>query len=581
MTTPSEPTVPTESSEPTVPAEAVAKKRHFRRTRAAFAPLGRVLAKIPHPPWRSKRGIFVLSLLVAGAGLVLGVGSVTAIHYSETSSFCGLCHTMDPELKAYAMSPHKEVGCGDCHVEPGVAGFVKAKANGTKQLLGIITGQYPTPIEPPDHAKLPSVQDSCLECHAIEKLTENGGPVKLTLRSRYRPDKDNSRELVAIMLRPAGLGQTSGTTGSADETEENTVRGVHWHIDQKVTYTTTDERARKIELVEFTSKSGEKKQYIAGTEVGVSTDVKPDIERLKLTGDRTMDCVDCHNRVGHAVPSPDRAVDEALAEGRISTALPFIKRDGVALLNGDYPTLEAADKAISGLRTTYASKYPLVLKKHDAQVTGAIDELKAVYRLIATPAMKVQAKTYPDNIGHQSSLGCFRCHDDAHFLVVKGQITNKKIPSECSTCHTFPQIKGSVAATDLGAEPASSVPKGATANIPLGSDLVDFPLGARPATHKDKLYVFSHKGSVAKTDPAGTTCAGCHTRSYCLNCHDSGAVKVNHDEMLYKHTTAITTAGGTQGCAYCHLPVYCEKCHKEPVLVNGEQPPAIKARPPT
>ena len=59
-----------------------------------------------------------------------------------------MCHTMDPELKAYAMSPHKEVACAECHVEPGVAGFVKAKANGTKQLIDIITGKYPTPSRP-------------------------------------------------------------------------------------------------------------------------------------------------------------------------------------------------------------------------------------------------------------------------------------------------------------------------------------------------------------------------------------------------------------------------------------------------
>src|SRR5665647_1814467 len=153
-----------------------------------------------------------------------------------------------------------------------------------------------------------------------------------------------------------------------------------------------------------------------------------------------MDCIDCHNRVGHAVASPDQAVDEAMSAGKISPDLPYIKRNSVALLNGSYASLDAADKAITGLRDTYAAKYPLVLKSHDAQVSGAIDELKAVYRLIATPAMKVQAKTYPDNLGHQNSPGCFRCHDGAHYLVVKGKITNEKIPSECSTCHTFPQI---------------------------------------------------------------------------------------------------------------------------------------------
>ena len=259
-----------------------------------------------------------------------------------------------------------------------------------------------------------------------------------------------------------------------------------------------------------------------------------------------MDCIDCHNRIGHGVPSPDRAIDDAIGAGKISTTLPFIKRDSVALLNGSYPTLKAADTAIDGLRATYAAKYPLALQNQAKQVTAAIDELKVQYRLIATPAMKVQAKTYPDNLGHQTSPGCFRCHDGAHYLVVKGKITTKTIPSECSTCHTFPQI---------------------------GASASSFPLGTQPVTHKDKLYVFSHKLATKSTEPAGTSCAACHAKTYCENCHKSGAIKVQHTAMLYNHAASIKIAGGTQACAYCHLPVYCEKCHKGPVL-NPATPPA-------
>ena len=51
----------------------------------------------------------------------------------------------------------------------------------------------------------------------------------------------------------------------------------------------------------------------------------------------------------------------------LSTDLPYIKRDSVALLSADYPSLAAADAAISGLRSAYASQYPLVLKTQAAQ----------------------------------------------------------------------------------------------------------------------------------------------------------------------------------------------------------------------
>jgi nitrate/TMAO reductase-like tetraheme cytochrome c subunit len=561
MTSPTEPTEPTEPAD--VPEashgdDKIRPERRFRRIRAMFAPAGRVLSKVPHPPLGSKRGLFLLFLLVAGFGSVVTVGGVTAVKYTETASFCGRCHTMDPELKAYAMSPHKELTCAECHVEPGAAGWIEAKAKGTKQLFEVATGQFPTPIPPPDHAELPAVRDTCLKCHSLTELTANGGSVKLVLRPRYQLNEANTRETVAVLLRPGGLGESSG------------VQGVHWHVAQTVTYTTGDIRSRKIDLVEIKTPNGTSNQYIAGSEVSVSSDVKPDIERLKLSqATKRMDCIDCHNRIGHGIPSPDQVVDEAIDAGKISSALPFIKRDGVALLNGNYPSLEAADKAINGLRATYATRYPLVFKSQEAQVTRAIDELKVQYRLIATPAMKVQAKTYPDNLGHQRSLGCFRCHDGAHFLVEKGRVTNKTIPSECSTCHTFPQINESAPKFPLTAKPASSA---------LASALANIPMGIKPANHTAKLWVFSHKNTATNVEPTGTSCAACHTPSYCENCHKSGAIKVKHDAMLYKHADAAAAAGGTQACAYCHQPATCAFCHKDPVLRTNAPTLTINTR---
>ena len=169
MNDPTEPTEPTEVTEPTEPGAAEAdgktpRRRRFRRVRALFAPfapVGRVLSKIPHPSLKSRRGIFVLACLVAGVGAVAAVGGTMAVHYSETASFCGRCHTMDPELKAYAMSPHKELTCAECHVEPGVAGFVKAKANGAEILSVHISEDSATVRDYATRAKLtfPAVSD--------------------------------------------------------------------------------------------------------------------------------------------------------------------------------------------------------------------------------------------------------------------------------------------------------------------------------------------------------------------------------------------------------------------------------------
>ena len=48
--------------------------------------------------------------------------------------------------------------------------------------------------------------------------------------------------------------------------------------------------------------------------------------------------------------------------------------------------------------------------------------------------MKVSWKTYPSNIGHRNSPGCFRCHDGKHVTP-----DGKVIISECKACHTEPQ----------------------------------------------------------------------------------------------------------------------------------------------
>jgi hypothetical protein len=50
-----------------------------------------------------------------------------------------------------------------------------------------------------------------------------------------------------------------------------------------------------------------------------------------------------------------------------------------------------------------------------------------------------------------------------------------------------------------------------------------------------------------------------------VNCHKTGAVSVDHDEMATNHARTIR-AQGNQSCAYCHLPVSCARCHEKPVL---------------
>ncbi len=143
---------------------------------------------------------------------------------------------------------------------------------------------------------------------------------------------------------------------------------------------------------------------------------------------------------------------------------------------------------------------------------------------------------YPNNLGHQSGPGCFRCHDGSHFQVgPDGRLLNKTIPWECTTCHTFPQV---------------------------GKTVSSVSLLAPPPDHQSKLWVFEHAHNPLALGPSANS-------SFCANCHSSGAQKVNHEEMLYHHPQVIEKAG-LQACGYCHREAFCARCHKQPVLGSSE-----------
>ena len=56
--------------------------------------------------------------------------------------------------------------------------------------------------------------------------------------------------------------------------------------------------------------------------------------------------------------------------------------------------------------------------------------LQDIYRRNVFPVMKVTFGTYPDNLGHTTSSGCFRCHDGS--LTAKDGTT---INADCEYCH--------------------------------------------------------------------------------------------------------------------------------------------------
>ena len=129
-----------------------------------------------------------------------------------------------------------------------------------------------------------------------------------------------------------------------------------------------------------------------------------------------VDCMDCHNRPAHRFSSPSDALDLFLERGLIDPALPFIKRQAGLVLAQAYPDVETAETEIANsLKRILQPAVPPNSRRHnEPPSTGPSTGVRQIHARNSFPIMKVDWRTYPDNIGHKVSPGCFRCHDGRH-----------------------------------------------------------------------------------------------------------------------------------------------------------------------
>ena len=103
------------------------------------------------------------------------------------------------------------------------------------------------------------------------------------------------------------------------------------------------------------------------------------------------------------------------------------------MLIGDYKSQDEAKQAIAEkIPKFYADKYPQIASTKAASINKAVTELQRIYDTTFFPAMKVDWKTHPNNIGHMYYPGCFRCHDGNH-VSKDGKVISK----DCNSCHTL------------------------------------------------------------------------------------------------------------------------------------------------
>jgi hypothetical protein len=358
-----------------------------------------------------RRMVAFISIATVANVLILSMASYGAVEYSESQPFCGeLCHTvMEPEFVAHADGLHGRVHCVQCHVGPGAGGFVAAKLNGTRQFWLAATGTYPRPIPTPVET-LPAVQNTCEQCHRPDRFVGD----RLDVIYDHANDAANTETKTTVRLHVGG--PISGTGSGI---------GIHWHMNlaNEIEYVALDGKRENIAYVRVATPDGSVREFFGEGVKESDVAGKPR---------RRMSCLDCHSRPAHTFgSSPARAVDAALGQGRLNAKIPFIRREAVRALSGSYPTqalgLEAIEREI---RKGVNANQPHTFEESDLR--RAIEVTQRIYRDNVFPSMKVGWGTYPNQLGHTESNGCFRCHDDSH--KTKEGVA---ISQDCELCHTI------------------------------------------------------------------------------------------------------------------------------------------------
>jgi nitrate/TMAO reductase-like tetraheme cytochrome c subunit len=513
--------------------------------------------KTPAPRGRWRR----YALVGAGAAIFLFLfflGSLSLVHYTESTAFCSSCHVMKPEVTVYRESPHARTECGACHIGPGAWPVVEAKLASARYLYVYPLNLYERPIKSPIVSLRP-VEYVCEQCHWPQKFYED----RLVTLPSYAQDEKNSLSQTVLVLKTGGGREASGQG-----------RGIHWHIENPVYYVATDEKRQDIPWVraEF---GGKVTEYL-------STDSRLTPDKIAQMEVRKMDCVDCHNRATHVFRRPVEALDDALARGLIPAELPFIKQQGGAVLEKTYATEAEGAAAVASVEEFYRTKYPDLYAQRGVAVKQAVAGLQALFDQTQFPFMNANWQTHPNNIGHKDFPGCFRCHDGKHL-----SSANEAIRLECNICHNVPQVAG----------PGQPLPA------------VQLAAAQEPDSHRSTTWLARHRFQF------NATCTACHTvdnpggsdnTSFCANsaCHASAWKYVGLNAPKIRELSAPPKApgagapkaiphpiGARTDCTICHgpkkvipapenhgsfKPDMCANCHK-PTLQKAPAPAATPA----
>ncbi|MCC6612813.1 MAG: NapC/NirT family cytochrome c [Anaerolineae bacterium] len=493
--------------------------------------------------------------LVALGVLAILLAAPPVWEYSNSPTFCGLtCHTMPPEYSTYLISPHSRVPCVDCHIGRDLllVQFFR-KAGHMRLLVDTVLENYELPIR---SAEMRPARETCELCHTPEKFSDDS----LRVIETFENNRTNDPYDIYLLMHTGGGSEREGLG-----------RGIHWHIENEISYIALDPEEQEIPWVRVETPDGQVTEYNA-----INSPI--DTENIDQYEIHEMDCITCHNRISHFLQPPNRAVDEALSQEDISTDIPFIRTRSVELLSASYTSTEQALQTFESLDEYYRDNYPDFYAEGQQKVQDAISVLKALYTDSNYPEQLLTWNTHPNNVGHRDSPGCFRCHDGEHFST-DGQV----VRLECNLCHSIPKV----------VRPGEIEP------------MLALTTGIEPSSHLDSTWISRHHTAFDQS------CSNCHTttnpggvddQSFCSNsaCHGSawtyagfdapglasvlGIYQVSAEPLLEDFegdpTYTVLQPLFTQECGGCHGPVPSKGLRLtdyESLLAGSESGPVVVA----
>jgi len=366
--------------------------------------------------WR----LLILGAIAIAGLLLVGSAGVATWEYTNSNHFCSnACHQVHPEEPvAHKASQHSEVTCVECHIGR-ISTFeaVFKKAEHTKHLWALLTG-YERPLTSPS---LTPSKKSCESCHSPDPHQHDS----VWVRKHFGFDAENTETAVGLILRTAGPAVRTVLEA----------QGVHWHTQNQVRFIATDSQRENIPWIEVTKSDGSVEVYQDTKQPLSSTEVEQ-------AQKHTMDCIDCHNRIGHPFHNPEEIVDQALAKGEINSDLPYAKARAMELLQQEFSNEAEARDILEQAWSKYEKEFPEVAAEHPEYFKQAKDYLNErqinVLNMFINSRFKdpdVSWQSFADNSGHTYSPGCFRCHSGRHT-----DEQGDAIRVNCTLCHSVPVI---------------------------------------------------------------------------------------------------------------------------------------------